>query len=73
MSKRELDALNGTGDYEGSRHNKRRREAGGSSSDVDVLMSDPVESAVVNGGGNIEQVKEQGLKIWQTVKDATKE
>ncbi|KAH9486301.1 Protein polybromo-1 [Psilocybe cubensis] len=73
MSKRELEALNGLGDHDGSRHNKRRREAGGSSSDVDVTMSDPVVPAATNGGGSIGQVKEQGLKLWQTVKDATKD
>ncbi|KAF8971682.1 Bromodomain-containing protein [Flammula alnicola] len=68
MSKREHGNLNGIGDSEGSRH-KRRRE--GSSSDVDVTMSDPIEPTKANGGRfSPEQVKEQGLKLWTTVKDA---
>jgi len=64
--------MNGGGDYEGSRH-KRRREVG-SSPDVDVTTSDPIEPSAVNGvdGGGSEW-KEQALKLWQTVKDAVKE
>lgn len=70
MSKRELESLNWTVDNEGSRH-KRRRETGGYSSDVDVTMSDPVEPSAqsVRGTGR-QEVKEQGLRLWQTVKDA---
>jgi len=66
--KRELGSLNGIGENinEGSRP-KRRKEAGGSSSDVDVTMSDPAEPNVVSSD---EQLREQGMKIWQTVKDA---
>jgi len=70
MSKRGHGAINGGGDSEGSRH-KRRREVGGSSSDVDVMTSDPIEPSVVNGVGF--EWKEQALKLWQTVKDAVKE
>ncbi|PPQ73377.1 hypothetical protein CVT26_015480 [Gymnopilus dilepis] len=70
MSKRELDSLNVSADSEGSRH-KRRKETGGYSSDVDVTMSDPVErGAEVGGGMSRHEVKELGLRLWQTVKDA---
>ncbi|KAF8910096.1 Bromodomain-containing protein [Gymnopilus junonius] len=70
MSKRELESLNWSADNEGSRH-KRRRETGGYSSDVDVTMSDPIEPGAENGGGaSRQEVREQGLKLWQTVKDA---
>lgn len=62
--------MNGGGDSEGSRH-KRRRETGGSSSDVDVMTSEPIEPSVVNDVGG--EWKEQALKLWQTVKDAVKE
>ncbi|KAK0505705.1 RSC complex protein [Armillaria luteobubalina] len=53
---------------EGSRAKRRKDQP--SSSDVDVTMSDPVnpisEGEVVSG----DEVREQGMKIWQTVKDA---
>ena len=57
--------MNGSGESDGPRH-KRRRDAGGSSSDVD--MSDPVVEEF-NTGEPVD-VKEDGLRLWQTVKDA---
>lgn len=73
MSKREHGQTSEAADMEGSR-SKRRKEAAGSSSDVDVAMSDPVgiggESGGTEGGSKEEVAKEQGLKLWQTVKDA---
>jgi len=70
MSKRAHGAMNGGGDSEGSRH-KRRREVGGSSSDIDVMTSDPIEPSMMNGVGP--EWKEQALKLLQAVKDAVKE
>lgn len=78
MSKREHAALNGTRDIvmEGSRP-KRRREVGGgggASSDMDIPSSDHIEGGRENvgrgGTESPEQVREQGLVLWQTVKDA---
>jgi len=73
MSKREHPRSNGAVAVDDSRV-KRRRDTVGSSSDVDVTMSDPVTLDVdVTGGtvvGDPEVVKEQGLMLWQTVKDA---
>ncbi|PPR01936.1 hypothetical protein CVT24_001275 [Panaeolus cyanescens] len=77
MSKREHDALNGSRDIvmEGSRP-KRRREVGGggASSDMDIPSSDLIEGGAENGDiketESPEQVREQGLVLWQTVKDA---
>jgi hypothetical protein len=67
MSKREHGKMNGSGENDGTRH-KRRRDAEGSSSDVDIRMSDPItEEAKV---GELADVKEDGLRLWQTVKDA---
>ena len=63
MSKREHGKMNGSGENDGTRH-KRRRDAGGSSSDVDISMSDPV----IEDSKDV--VKEEGLKLWQAVKDA---
>ncbi|KAJ7040292.1 RSC complex protein [Mycena alexandri] len=50
---------------------KRRKEipVAGSSSDVDIT-SDPV-SAEERARAQVEDVRTQGLKLWQTVKDAT--
>lgn len=42
---------------------KRRREDG-ASSEIDVTMSDPVASGAEG------DVKEQGMRLWQTIKDA---
>lgn len=72
MSKREHVNVHGAEEPRGSRH-KRRREVGGSSSDVDVTMSDPIEPKAESSAMSKAEVKENGLKIWQTVKDAVKE
>ena len=63
MSKREHGKMNGSGENDETRH-KRRRDVGGSS---DVDMSDPV---VEESKGGVVDVKEDGLRLWQTVKDA---
>jgi chromatin structure-remodeling complex subunit RSC4 len=65
MSKREHGKMNGSGESDGTRH-KRRRDVGGSSSDVD--MSDPTVEEFKTG--ELVDVKEDGLRLWQTVKDA---
>lgn len=57
--------MNGTGESDGTKH-KRRRDVGGSSSDVD--MSDPIAEEFKTG--ELVDVKEGGLRLWQTVKDA---
>jgi len=70
MSKREHGKMNGSGENDGTRH-KRRRDIRGSSSDVDISASDPiVEETRVGGLEDAEKVKEDGLRLWQTVKDA---
>ncbi|KAF9469838.1 Bromodomain-containing protein, partial [Collybia nuda] len=73
MSKRELRHITGASEAEGSRP-KRRRETAGASSDVDVIHSEPIflEVQVKKEGDSTDEVvvKEQGLKLWQTVKDA---
>ncbi|KAJ7109887.1 Bromodomain-containing protein [Mycena epipterygia] len=57
------------GEAEASRA-KRRKEMAvpGSSSDVDITSSDPVEENGVKL--QVVDVREQGMKLWQTVKDA---
>ena len=67
MSKREHGKMNGSAENDGTRH-KRRRDVGGSSSDVDISMSDPVVEETKSGESV--DVKEDGLRLWQTVKDA---
>lgn len=67
MSKREHGKMNGSGENNETRH-KRRRDAGGSSSDVDIGMSDPIVEE--SKAGEPVDVKEDGLRLWQTVKDA---
>lgn len=73
MSKREHPRSSGAVAVDDLRV-KRRRDTVGSSSDMDITMSDPVTVDVdVTGGtvvGDPEVVKEQGLTLWQTVKDA---
>jgi hypothetical protein len=72
MSKRELEFDTGTGDSGGSRQ-KRRREAEGTP-DIDVTMSDPLEPTKLNSDVvSPEEVKEQGMKLFAAVRDATKE
>jgi hypothetical protein len=70
MSKRELGQSNGATTVEGPRV-KRRKET---TSDQDVSMSDPIESGaeqnVQVGSEGEKVVKEQGLTLWQVVKDA---
>ena len=57
--------MNGSRESDGTRH-KRRRDVEGSSSDVD--MSDPIGDDFRTG--ELVDVKEDGLRLWQTVKDA---
>ncbi|KAG7099648.1 hypothetical protein E1B28_001474 [Marasmius oreades] len=71
MGKRELAALgigNGAPDVEGLR-SRRKLDHAPSSSDVEM------ESAETSGQGGKckEEVRVQGLKLWQIVKDATKD
>lgn len=77
MAKREHGQINGVVDSEGSRAKRRKESAvvAGSSSDVDVMMSDLVasggeESVPTGPGGKEQDVKERGLQLWQAVKDA---
>lgn len=76
MSKRAHPKSNGgikDLDASASRH-KRRREGHKSTIDADIMKSNPSESR--RGVGVVlskAEVKEMGLKIWQTVKDAVKE
>ncbi|SJL06148.1 uncharacterized protein ARMOST_09484 [Armillaria ostoyae] len=53
---------------EGSRAKRRKDQP--SSSDVDVTMSDPVNPNSEGEVASEDEVREQGMKIWQTVKDA---
>ncbi|KAG5637649.1 hypothetical protein H0H81_003726 [Sphagnurus paluster] len=73
MSKRELGQLGGTNEIEGPR-TKRRRETAGASSDVDITSSERIHLGAVDGDEGIDQTKEEvkelGLKLWQTVRDA---
>lgn len=72
MSKRELEHDTSTGEVGGSRQ-KRRREAEGTP-DIDVTMSDPLQPARLSGDVvSPEEVKEQGMKLFVAVRDATKE
>lgn len=72
MSKREYAPSVGTSDAEGTRA-KRRRGAAAASSDGDVTLPDPAiheaRSSVERDNAN-DVVKEQGMKLWQAVKDA---
>uniref|UniRef100_A0A0W0FB29 Putative RSC complex protein n=1 Tax=Moniliophthora roreri TaxID=221103 RepID=A0A0W0FB29_MONRR len=69
MGKRELAALGaGAGVDEGSSRASRRKISHGGSSDVDMADSEPARDA-----SSKEQAREQGLKLWQTVKDAMRE
>lgn len=72
MSKREHGNINKTGANEGSRRSKRRREMEDSSSDVDVMKSDPIEPIKRDGddSGPDEKIREQGMVLWTTVRDA---
>lgn len=70
MSKREHAKMNGVEDAASGSKHKRRREIGGSSSDMDITMADPAESK--KELSKIE-IREMGIKIWTAVKDATKE
>jgi chromatin structure-remodeling complex subunit RSC4 len=73
MSKRELGLSNGALAVEGPRI-KRRKETAATTSDLDVSMSDPIAPGAEQngqaGGEGDDVVKEQGLKLWQIVKDA---
>lgn len=53
---------------EGSRAKRRKDQP--SSSDADVTMSDPVNPISEGEVASEDEVREQGMKIWQTVKDA---
>jgi chromatin structure-remodeling complex subunit RSC4 len=69
MSKR----VHGASDVEGSR-TKRHRGTTGTSSDIDITLSDPIvsggETSEQGGTGMQDVVKEEGLRLWQTVRDA---
>jgi len=76
MSKRELSKLIGTADVEGSRR-KRRREITtlpGSSSDIDVIVSEEGEEDLFENGGSRHEeggtLKELGSHLLRTVKEA---
>ena len=58
--------MNGSGESDGTRHKRRRDVVGGSSSDVDMSDSNVEEFKT----GELVDVKEDGLRLWQTVKDA---
>ncbi len=75
MSKRELGKLASVVDVDAPRA-KRRKEAAPQEEkkpeadmDVDVTGDGNVKREQVDPA-KLEQVKEQGLKLWQTVKDA---
>ncbi|KAK7058434.1 hypothetical protein VNI00_002068 [Paramarasmius palmivorus] len=69
MGKRELAALGvGAGVEEGSSRATRRKIDHGGSSDVEMA-----DAEAEGGTMSKEQVREQGLKLWQTVKDATRD
>jgi hypothetical protein len=55
-------------DVEGSRRKRRRDGLPSALSDVDVMMSEP--EAEASWPNDISSVKEQGLELWLTVKDA---
>jgi hypothetical protein len=69
MLKRE----HGTSDVEGSEA-KRHKGATGTSSDIDINLSDTIlpGGEASEKGGSMKQavVKEEGLHLWQTVRDA---
>lgn len=69
MSKRE----HGASDVDGSR-TKRHRGITGTSSDIDMTPSDPMlsggEASEQGGTAMQDVVKEEGLRMWQTVRDA---
>lgn len=76
MSKRELSRLIGTTDVEGSRP-KRRRDAAtfpNSSPDADAAIPDATVGIPQPNGNSgtsgIGSVKELGLQLWQTIKEA---
>ncbi|KAL0951592.1 hypothetical protein HGRIS_008273 [Hohenbuehelia grisea] len=73
MSKRLSDASANADDLE---HRAKRRKAGiSSSSEQDPSKSDPVvggdEAEEGEPGGSPAQVKEQGLQLWQMIREAT--
>ena len=75
MSKRELEQLNGASEVEGPRTKRRREAAFSVCPKVDVGDSDlavPGAEVVVGEGGSAgkDSIQEEGLKLWQTVKDA---
>ncbi|KAJ7361410.1 RSC complex protein [Mycena albidolilacea] len=58
------------GDAEATRAKRRKEMAvAGSSSDVDITASDPVDEERVKS--RVVDVREQGMKLWQTIRDAT--
>ncbi|KAF8641083.1 hypothetical protein AX17_000727 [Amanita inopinata Kibby_2008] len=73
MVKRDIEESDVAAAAEGSRP-KRRKEGAGALPDVDTSMAD-VSAVGDEGGGQTgsmktETVKEQGLRLWQIVKDA---
>lgn len=70
MMKREIDLSDAASAAEGSRH-KRRKEGVGTLADVDASMDTIGPNEMGQGGqGEPESAKEQGLRLWQIVKDA---
>ena len=69
MSKREYGA-SGVADS----RTKRHRGTTGTSSDIDMTLSDPMvsggEASETDGRTSRDVVKEEGLRLWQTVRDA---
>jgi len=76
MSKRELSKLIGMADDEGSRRKRRRETATlpGSSSDIDVTLSEAAEENFFENGGSMHgeggTLKELGSHLLRTVKEA---
>jgi len=75
MSKRELEQLNGASEVDGPRTKRRREAAFSVCPRVDVVDSDPAvpgAEVVVGEGAGVgkDSIQEEGLKLWQTVKDA---
>ena len=69
MSKRE----HGASDVVGSR-TKRHRGTTGTSSDIEMTLSDPMvsggEASETDGRASQDVVKEEGLRLWQIIRDA---
>lgn len=72
MSKRDLAFVSATADADLEPRTKRRKDTKSVEKEdvaIDDTTTPPVENGQVNGVSS-EEVKEQGLALWQTVKDA---